>query len=156
MRRIVGFTLCLLAIGVTQAKEKLQVINLGENIPASAEAAERGKQYVAAQATAADIKPQEAREFLMRLRAAVQYGQKLVASGSMNGKQARDQAIALNTLQDEGSRFGAVFAPYGKCNAAAIDAAASWRALTFKNYQQHEESFRSYRESAEQCEAAAD
>ncbi|NAN55282.1 hypothetical protein EX349_29250 [Pseudomonas protegens] len=155
MKRIFGLTLCLLAASMAQAEQKLRVIDLSDDAPVSAEAAERGKKYMADQEVAAKIKPEEAREFLKRLNKTVERGQNLALSGTMDGKQAREQAIALNKLQDESERFGALFAPFAKCRSAAIDAASSWQGMIFKDARRYSESNTSYQANAKECAQAA-
>ncbi|QNH77111.1 hypothetical protein GGD92_02155 [Pseudomonas protegens] len=155
MKRIFGLTLCLLAASMAQAEQKLRVIDLGDDVPVSAEAAERGRQAIAAQEAAKKIKPEEARDFLKRLNKAVEHGQNLAKSGTMDSKQAREQAIALNKLQDESDRFGSLFAPFAKCRSAAIDAASSWQGMIFKDARQYSEDNTSYQANAKECAKAA-
>lgn len=155
MKRIVGLTLCLLAVSMAHAEQKLRVIDLSDDAPVSAEAAERGRQAIAAQEAAKKIKPEEAREFLQRLIETVDYGHDLIQSGTMNGKQSRDQAIALNKLQDESDRFGSLFAPFAKCRSAASDAAMSWQGLIFKKAEEFIDYHKSYLANAALCAKAA-
>ncbi|QIH07175.1 MULTISPECIES: hypothetical protein [unclassified Pseudomonas] len=155
MKRIFGLTLCLLAASMAHAEQKLRVIDLNDGQPVSAEAAERGRQAMAAQEAAKKIKPEEALEFLKRLAERVEYGHDLARSGTMNGKQSRDQAIALNKLQDESDRFGTMFAPFAKCHSAAIDAAMSWQGMIFKKTQEFIDYHKSYLANAAQCAKAA-
>ncbi|AZC23241.1 hypothetical protein [Pseudomonas sessilinigenes] len=155
MKRIVGLTLCLLAASMAHAEQKLRVIDLSDDAPVSAEAAERGRQAMAAQEAAKKIKPEVARDFLKRLNKAVEHGQNLALSGSMDGKQAREQAIALRKLQDESDQFGSLFAPFAKCRAAAIDAAMSWQGMIAQDVRQYSENNTSYQANAKECAQAA-
>ena len=155
MKRIFGLSLCLLAASMAQAEQKLRVIDLGGDEPVSAEAAERGRQAIAAQEAAKKIKPEEARDFLKRLNKTVDKGQTLARSGTMNGKQARDQAIALNKLMDEADRFGTLFAPFAKCRSAAIDAASSWQGMISQDAREYSNNHMSYLSAAKECAQAA-
>ncbi|SCZ75911.1 MULTISPECIES: hypothetical protein [unclassified Pseudomonas] len=155
MKRIFGLTLCLLATSMAQAEQKLRVIDLGDDAPVSAEAAERGRQAIAAQEAAKKIKPEEARDFLKRLNKTVEHGQTLALSGAMDGKQAREQAIALKKLMDESDRFGSLFAPFAKCRSAAIDANTSWQGMISQNVRQYSEGNTSYQANAKECAQAA-
>ena len=155
MKRIFGLTLCLLAASMAQAEQKLRVIDLGDDAPVSAEAAERGRQAIAAQEAAKRIEPEEARDFLKRLNETVDRGQTLALSGSMDDKQARDQAIALKKLMDESERFGSLFAPFAKCRSAAIDATTSWQGMILHNARQYSVNHTSYQAAAKECAKAA-
>lgn len=155
MKRIVGLTLCLLAASMAHAEQKLRIIELGDDTPVSAEAAERGRQAIAAQEAAKKIKPEEALEFLQRLVTTVKHGHDLARSGTMNSKQSRDQAIALNKLQSESHRFTGVFAPFVDCYSAASDASNSWQGMIFGKTQEFIDYHKSYLANAAKCAKAA-
>ncbi|KPB84455.1 Uncharacterized protein AC504_1995 [Pseudomonas syringae pv. maculicola] len=146
--------LLVLAAGTVQAEKKLEVIDLApENVSAEDKAA--GQRYQAGQGAAAKITPAEAMDFIVRLNSTVEEGHALAKSGTMNGTQSRNQAIALNKLQDEGAKFGTLFAPLAKCNNAAIDAATSWQGLIGKNEKLFVDSHQAYLQASLECIRAA-
>ncbi|MNJ76004.1 hypothetical protein D3C77_732020 [compost metagenome] len=69
----------------------------------------------------------------------------------MDGKAIRNQAIALNKLQDEGSRYRVLFAPFKSCGDASSDAAQSWQSLIASNQQQFVEYHQKYLVAAMEC-----
>ncbi|WP_024674065.1 hypothetical protein [Pseudomonas syringae] len=146
--------LLVLAAGSAQAEKKLEVIDLApDNVSAEDKAA--GQRHTNAQDAAAKIPPAEAMDFIIRLNSAVADGHTLAKSGTMNGTQSRNQAIALNKLQDEGAKFGTLFTPFAKCNNAAIDAATSWQGLIGNNQKLFVESRQSYLQASLECIKAA-
>ncbi|MCY7264382.1 hypothetical protein [Pseudomonas protegens] len=155
MKKIFGLTLCLLSASMAQAEQKLRVIDLSDDAPVSAEAAERGRQAIAAQEAAKKIKPKEARDFLKRLNKTVEKGQTMAASGIMDDEQARDQAIALKKLRDEADRFGTLFAPFAKCRLAALNAESSWQGMISQDAREYSNDHMSYLSAAKECAKAA-
>ncbi|MEE4091980.1 hypothetical protein V2I59_00375 [Pseudomonas viridiflava] len=146
--------LLVLAVGSVQAEKKLEVIDLApEHV--SAEDKARGQRYLEAQDAAAKIPKADAMDFIVRLNSAVEDGHALAKSGTMNGTQSRNQAIALNKLQDEGAKFGTVFTPFAKCNTASIEAATSWQGLIGSNEKLFVQSHQSYLQAAMECIKAA-
>lgn len=154
MKRTIGIILLVLAAGSVQAEKKVEVIDLApENVSAEDKAA--GQRYQAAQDAAAKITPAEAMDFIARLNSTVDDGHALAKSGTMNGTQSRNQAIALNKLQDEGAKFGTLLTPFAKCNNAAIDAATSWQGLIGNNEKLFVEYHQSYLQASLECIKAA-
>lgn len=151
MKRTIGAVFCLWLTLTANAEEKLRVIDLAPGGPVSAEAAERGRKYVEAQEAAAKITPDEAMEFMRRLNQAVDNGHAQAKTGAMDGKAIRNQAIVLNKLQDEGSRFRVLFAPFKSCGDASSDAAFSWQGLVGGNQEQLVEYHQKYIAAAMEC-----
>ena len=73
----------------------------------------------------------------------------------MTGVQIRNQAIALNKLQDEGDRFGPIFSPFHTCNSAGISAARSWQGVVSGDTNQFVENHKAYLQAAMECIQAA-
>jgi hypothetical protein len=155
VKRIFGLALCLTAVSTAQAEPKLRLIELSDDRPLSAEDADHSKHFMAVQEAAQKIKPEEARDFLKRLNETVEQGQTMAASSTMDSKQARNHAIALGKLKNEGEHFGVMLAPFAKCNSAAINAASSWQGLIFNNEQQYSNGHTSYQAAAKECAKAA-
>lgn len=155
MKRMFGTVFCLVLAVTANAEEKLRVIDLAPDAPISAEAAERGRQYVEAQEAAAKITPDEALEFVHRLRKAMNATQEQIEAGAMDEKAQREHAIALNKLHEEGGRFGGPFAPFKSCGNASSDAAMSWQGLIRHNEDQYVEYFQKYLAAADECIQAA-
>lgn len=144
----------LLSAFSAHAEKKLEVIDLSPENP-TAEQLERGREYERSQAAAAAVPPKEAKEFLIRLVGTVAQGLEIAQSGTMTGVQARNQAIALNKLQDEGRRFGVLFAPLHECNSASIDAALAWQQLIRGDVDKFKEAHSNYQEEAVACAKAS-
>lgn len=155
MKRTVGLTLCLLAAPMVHAEQKLRILDLGDDWPVITEATEREKQAGAAQEATKKTQSEQARDFLKRLNEAVERGQKLALSGTMDSKQARDQANALRKLMDESGRFGTLYAPLAKCQSAAVDANTSWQGMISKDVDQYSKKHASYQAAARECAKAA-
>jgi len=155
MKRMFGTVFCLGLALVANADEKLQVIDLAPDAPVSAEAAERGRKYMEAQEAAVRITPDEAMQFMQRLSQTVDQGHAQAKTGAMDGKTIRNQSIALNKLEEEGSRFRVVFAPFKSCGDASSDAAMSWRGLISGNQAQLTEYHQKYIAAANECIHAA-
>lgn len=155
MKRMLAFALLALSVLSAQAEQKLKVIDLTPDSPPTAEQLERAKQYQAEQEAAAKIPPKEAKEFMMRLVSTVDQGLELAQSGKINAVQLRNQAIALNKLQDEGARFGGLFAPFNECNKASIGAAMSWQSLIARDVEKFTQYHSNYQDSVIACLKAA-
>ncbi|GLO23538.1 hypothetical protein [Pseudomonas putida] len=155
MKRMLGVIFCLGLALVANAEPKLKVIDLGSEAPVSAEAAERGRKYIEAQEAAARITPDEALEFISRLKAVMEEGHELTISGGMDAKAQRNHAIALNKLSDEGDRFGGPLAQFKSCGDAASDAAFSWQGMIGRNQDQFGEYFTKYVAASNECVQAA-
>jgi len=155
MKRTLEVVFCLGLALVANAEQKLEVIDLGSEAPVSAEAEDRGRKYMEAQEAAAKITPDEALEFISRLRAAMDTGHELTISGRMDAKAQRNHAIALNKLSAEGDRFGGPFAQFKSCGDAASDAAFSWQGMIARNQDQFEEYFTKYVAASTECVQAA-
>lgn len=155
MKRIFGTVFCFALAVTANAEDKLRVIDLAPDAPVSAEAAERGRKYVEAQEAAAKITPDEALQFMQRLKETMDDGQEQIRAGTMDGKALREKAIALNKLHDEGGRFGGPFAPFKSCGDASNDAAFSWRGLIGNNEDQYVEYYQKYIAAATECIQAA-
>ncbi|ATR83790.1 hypothetical protein CS390_15190 [Pseudomonas sp. HLS-6] len=155
MKRTFGAVFCLGLALAANAEEKLRVIDLSPGGPVSAEAAERGRKQIEAQKAAARITPDEAMQFMQRLSETVDKGHAQAKTGAMDGKAIRNQAIALNKLQDEGARFRVLFAPFVSCGDASSDAALSWQGLIGGNKEQFVEYHQKYIVAAMECIQAA-
>ena len=151
MKRIFGAAFCMTLALVANAEQKLQVINLAPDKPVSEEAKERGRKQIAAQEAAAKITPDEAMAFMARLDATVNQGHALAKTGGADGKAIRNQAIALNKLDDEGARFRVLFAPFRSCGNASTDAAMSWQGLVGSDQAQFVEYHEKYIAAAMEC-----
>ncbi|MCO8167848.1 hypothetical protein NJC40_08660 [Pseudomonas sp. 21LCFQ02] len=155
MKRTFAALFCLGLALNAHAEKKLEVIDLAPDAPESAEAAERGRKYVEAQEAAAKITPDQAMQFMQRLSKTVDQGHAQAKSGAMDGKAIRNQAIALNKLQDEGSRYRVMFARFKSCGDASTDAAFSWQGLVGNNSAQFVEYHQKYIAAATECIQAA-
>ncbi|MCO7537507.1 hypothetical protein NJH24_22350 [Pseudomonas asiatica] len=155
MKRKFGVFFCLWLALTANAEEKLRVIDLGSDEPVSAEAAERGRKYTEAQEAAAKITPDEAMQFMQRLSETVDKGHAQAKTGAMDGKAIRNQAIALNNLQEEGARYRVMFARFKSCGDASSDAAFSWQGLIGSNTAQFVEYHQKYIAAATECIQAA-
>jgi len=155
MKRTFGAIFCLGLALIANAEEKLRVIDLAPDAPVSAEAAERGRKYLEAQEAAAKITPDEAMQFMQRLRETMDSGHEQIRAGAMDGKAIRNHSIALNKLEEEGVRFGGPFAPFQSCGTASTDAALSWRGLVTSNQAQFVEYFQKYIAASNECIQAA-
>ena len=151
MKRMFGTAFCLVLAVAANAEDKLRVIDLSPDAPASAEAVERGRKQIEAQNAAARLTPDEAMQFMQRLSETVDSGHAQAKTGTMDGKAIRNQAIALNKLQDEGSRFRVMFAPFKSCGDASSDAALSWQGLIGSNQEQFVEYHQKYIAAAMEC-----
>lgn len=154
MKRIICMALLMLATASVQAEKKLQVIDLAPD-HVSDEAVKRSQDNKATQDAAAKIPPAEAVAFISRLNETVEHGHTLARSGIMNAVQGRNQAIALNKLQDEGARFGTLFARFAQCNNAATDAATSWQQLLVNDAKKFADYHVAYAKAAAECIKAA-
>ncbi len=155
MKRMFGAVFCLGLALAANAEEKLEVIDLAPDGPVSAEAAERGRKYVQAQEEAEKISPDEAMQFMQRLSETVDQGHAQAKTGNMDGKAIRNQAIALNNLQEEGGRYRVMFARFRSCGVASTDAAFSWQGLIGSNTAQFVEYHQKYIAAATECIQAA-
>lgn len=155
MKRMLGLTLLVWSVSSARAEPKLRIIDLAPDSPPTAEQTANGKRYIADQEAASKIKPAEAKDFIARLITTVDEGLGLASSGRITGVQMRNQAIALNKLQDEGTQFGTLFAPFHECNSAASDAARSWQLLIGRDVEKFSEYHAKYEESAVACVKAA-
>ncbi|NNA22460.1 hypothetical protein HBN70_17100 [Pseudomonas lundensis] len=155
MKRTFIASICLLAALAVQAEQKLKVINLAPDAPTQEQMA-RAERYKAEVEVASKITASDTMDFLNRLHTTVSNGHELALSGNMNAVQIRNQAIALNKLQDEGDRFGPILTPLHECKAAAIDAATSWQSLIAGNAEQVDEYHQKYLAAAKQCSFAAE
>lgn len=155
MKRIFAVALLTLCALPVLADQKLKVIDLSDGEPLTAEQIERNKERQAAQDAAASIPPQEAKDFMLRLVSTVDKGLELAQSGSASGVQVRNQAIALNKLQNEGARFSTLFTPFHDCNTASIDAATAWQQLISNDTQRFNQTHQSYQAAVVACLKAA-
>ncbi len=155
MKRMFGVLFCLGLALTANAEEKLRVIDLAPDAPASAEAAERGRRYTEAQEAAAKITPDEAMQFMQRLSETVDQGHAQAKSGAMDGRAIRNQAIALNNLENEGERYRVMFARFKSCGDASSNAAFSWQGLIGSNTAQLVEYHQKYIAAASECVQAA-
>ena len=146
MKRILAVVCSVLIAGSAIAAEKLRIIDLSDDAPASNT---KPNELLKSQA-----KPAEAADFLKRLEAKTEAGIERSQTGEMTAIEARNQAIALNTLMNESDRFGAVFTPFHKCREAAIDAATSWQGFIGSNEKQFVGYYKSYLAGAEECKKA--
>lgn len=143
MKRILAVVFSVSIAGSAIAADKLRIIDLSNDAPASNA---KPNELFKSQA-----KPAEAADFLKRLTAKTEAGIERSQTGKMTAIEARNQAIALNTLKDESDRFGAVFTPFHKCREAAIDAATSWQGFIGGNETQFVDSYKSYLAGADEC-----
>lgn len=88
---------------------------------------------------------------MARLDATVNQGHALAKTGGADGKAIRNQAIALNKLDDEGARFRVLFAPFRSCGNASTDAAMSWQGLVGSDQAQFVEYHEKYIAAAMEC-----
>lgn len=151
MKRMFGAVFCLGLALAANAEEKLRVIDLSPDAPVSAEAVERGRKQIEAQEAAAKITPDEALQFIQRLKETMDNAQEQIKAGAMDGKAQREHAIALNKLHEEGGRFGGLFAPFKSCGDASSDAALSWQGLIGSNEDQYVEYFQKYVAASAEC-----
>lgn len=154
MKRIFGLTLCLLATSMAQAEQKLQVIELDSDEPVSAEAAERGKVFGAAQERAGKVPAKEAKTFMTELSNSVATAMSQLQNNQIDKTKARDQIIELRKLKKDGERFGYLNTPFHTCNEASIHAYSSWEGLINNNYDQFKNSYVKYLQAGAKCEEA--